>query len=90
MLFFRIALMISAIQKINRVSLILLMEIRDKYKALIQEKGMDGERLSGLSAVLHLLLFDQEGNTYCVFGLYGFYDLPKLFILGRCYAPVQF
>ncbi|NQX41219.1 SAM-dependent methyltransferase [Pedobacter steynii] len=43
---------ISAVQKINRISRILLMEMGDKYKVLIQEKGMNGEKLSGLSVVL--------------------------------------
>jgi len=43
---------ISAVQRINRISGILLMEMGDKYKVLIQEKGMDGEKLSGLSMVL--------------------------------------
>lgn len=43
---------ISAVQKINRISRILLMEMGDKYKVLIQEKGMNGEKLSGLSVAL--------------------------------------
>ena len=43
---------IAAVQKINRISRILLMEMGDKYKVLIQEKGMKGEKLSGLSMVL--------------------------------------
>jgi SAM-dependent MidA family methyltransferase len=43
---------ISAAQKINRISRILLMEMGDQYKVLIQEKGMNDEKLSGLSVVL--------------------------------------